>query len=181
MPSERLPGRLQAAFADLIVWTAIWLSLAWLTDTLVRAVRHLPPPPGPDPRDGLVVFSFGLAALFANFYLAVSAANGWSVGKSMYGLRLVAWPDGGRPGLARGLVRSSLQGGPYMGLVTVWTGAHDTFAGTRIVTNQQWNRDYTLSEPDRENDTSRVPAWKVAFAIVLHVFFAFVYVIVAAI
>ena len=99
----------------------------------------------------------------------------------MCGLRLVAWPGGGKPGLARGLVRSSLQAGPYMGALMVFTGAHDTFAGTRILTDEQWNRDYTLREPDPGTSRSPVSAWKVALAIVLHVFVAFVYMIVAAI
>jgi hypothetical protein len=107
MLTKRLPGHLPAAFVDLIVWTVFWFSFAWLTDRLVRAVGHLPQPPGPDPRDGWTVISAGLGALFANLYLAVSAANGWSLGKPMNGLRLMAWPDGGKPGLARGLVRSS--------------------------------------------------------------------------
>ena len=85
MPSGRLPGRLPAAFVDLIVWTVIWFSLAWLIDTLVRAARHMSQPTGPEGRDGLLLVSVGLGALGANLYLAVSPRTGGPSGKPCVG------------------------------------------------------------------------------------------------
>lgn len=92
-------------------------------------------------------------------------------------LRLVVGDSAAKPGLARGLVRSSLQAGPYMGALMVLSGAHDQFAGTRIVADKDVV-DQAVREPAHPNRSHHVATWKVALAIVLHLFFALVYMIV---
>ena len=145
-------------------------------------------PTGPWPRDtrGDEVYDllFGFAALCANVYLAISAAKGRSVGKALVGLRLVVTDRPGKPGLARGLVRSSLQAGPWMEALMVWTGARDAIAGTRIVADEQGAIEHDVRESEIPNGRSQVATWKVAvavaLAIALHLFSAFLYMLVAA-
>jgi hypothetical protein len=59
-------------------------------------------------------------------------------------------------------------------------GAHDTNAGTRIVTDEQWRREHPGKESDRGNGASRVPGWYVVLAIFRHLFVTLVYMFVAA-
>ena len=122
---------------------------------------------------------FGIAALCANLYLAVTAANGRSLGKAFQGLRLVVGESEAKPGLRRGLVRSSLEAVPYMGWLMLLTGAHDAFAGTRIVLAKPTGTEVTVGA-DGPIDDSPVAAWKVGVAICLHLFLTFVYMILGA-
>lgn len=62
----------------------------------------------------------------------------------------------------------------------VLTGAHDAFAGTRIVLAKPRGTGATVGA-DGSTDDSPVAAWKVGLAIGLHLFFALVYMIVGAI
>ena len=180
-------GRFKSAFADLIVWWLILFFVFWMSGELAAALGVVNPP-GPRPRDtrGDEVYDllFGFAALCANGYLAISAAIGRSIGKDHFGLRLVVADCPGKPGLTRGLVRSSLQAGPYMGALMVVTGLHDAIAGTRIVADEQGAIEHTVRESEIPNGRSQVATWKralvVALAIALHLFSALLYIIVAA-
>jgi len=167
----------------------------WLTSELAYAYFGKPVLPGVDPQDEITVLSGGFAALCANLYLAISNGMGRSVGKALTGLRLVtfAGPYPFKPGFARGLVRSALQAGPWMGAVMVAWGAHDRFAGTTIVQItdsaawERWWRDRSISSApcDAPNaslsNPRRIAIWKIAIAVVLHLFFVLVYMIVGAI
>ena len=57
----------------------------------------------------------------------------------------------------------------------VLTGTHDTFAGTRIIAHEP--AVITQATPR----SARVPAWKVALALVLHLLAAFAYMVIGAI
>ena len=178
--SKHLPGRFKSAWVDLAVWTLILVVVVGASETLARSAFGIPKPAGSHPRDELSLVAYGFAALCANLYLAVSAAKGRSVGKALLGLRLVVADDDAKPGLARGLVRSSLQALPYMGALMVLTGAHDSFAGTRIVHAEQHRVEHFGQECETPHEGSRVSQWKVALAIVVHLFAALVYMIVGA-
>lgn len=165
----------------------------WVTVKLAHAVSGKPIRIGPEPGE-ITLYSFGFAALCANLYLAISNGAGRSVGKALTGLRLVVfpgpWPS--RPGFARGLVRSALQAGPWMGALMVATGAHDAFAGTtiaRVADNTAWEGWRRVrSAPSSKWDAaypslrspSRMAAWKIALAVLLHLFFAMVNTVCAA-
>ncbi len=181
MSSEGPPGRFKSAWADLVVWTTILWFGTWAFDKIARAGLGVPLSTGPDPRDGLGLLSFGFAALCANVYLAISAAIGQSVGKALFGLRLIVADRPAKPGLARGLVRSSLQAGPWMGALMVVTGIHDTFAGTRIVADESAWHDQTVQESELLNEGPHVATWRVVLAVALHLFFPFVYMVIGAI
>jgi len=150
----------------------------WTTDTVVRFGLGWPSPAPVDSRDTLTIISVGCGALFANLCLAAYAANGRSPGKALLGLRLVAVDAIGRPGWGRGLVRSSLQAGPYMGALTILTGIHDAFAGTRIIAEEE--RRYVERLVQELDDDGFVASWKVGLAVLLHGFFAFVFMMIAA-
>jgi hypothetical protein len=144
----------------------------------VRVALGWPSPAPVDHRDTVTMVSVGCGALIANLALAAFAARGRSPGKALLGLTLVARQDGERPGWWRGLVRSSLQAGPYAGALTVLTGVHDRFAGTQIVDadGARWlGRVREIEDPDVE-----VAGWKVGLAVLLHGFFAFVFMLIAA-
>lgn len=175
--SSKVPGRLGAAFIDLVAWTTIWLLVGWATDEIVHL--SVPRSPGPPP-DVVDVVAFGFGALCANLYLAMSAAQGRSLGKAMVGVRLIEATDGGRPGWARGIIRSSMQAGPFMGALMIVTGAHDRLAGTRIVLDQ-----YQPAAParrtDHRNHVAGVATWKIMLAVIFHLFCAPVYTILLAV
>ena len=167
-----------SALTDLVVWTTL-LWVVWQgTMDLAYARFGRPIHTGPDPRDEVTVLSLGFAALCANLYLGITNGVGWSLGKALNGLRLVTFvgEHPARPGVARGLVRSALQAGPWMGGLMVLTGFHDAFAGTRIVEAPQWDAPYPNSP-----SLPRIAAWKIVAAVFLHLFFAMVYVVIGAI
>ena len=129
-------GRYKSAFADLIVWLLIYHLVARMTGTLTDAIGFVYHP-GPFQFNSIqgkvFLVMVGFCVLCANGYLAISAVNGRSIGKALFGLRVVVADRPGKPGLARGLVRSAFQRGPYMGALMVVTGFHDAIAGTRVV------------------------------------------------
>jgi uncharacterized RDD family membrane protein YckC len=170
-------NRYVSALIDLAVWTIV-LWLVWQgTMELAYARLGRPIHTGRDARDEITVLSFGFSALCANLYLAISNGAGRSVGKALTGLRLVAFAGQypARPGFARGLVRSALQAGPYMGVIMVATGFHDAFVGTTIVQASKWDTPHP-----NPPILLRIPAWKIASAVFLHLFFAMVYVVIGA-
>ena len=141
-------------------------------------------------------FSLGLSALAANLHLAFANSDGRSAGKSRAGLRLVI--DDGRferaPELARVLVRSALQAGPYMGALMLLTGLHDRAAGTTIVHAPRPQRIVSLDLSGAEAETGEgVPpapapaagppfaSWKAAVAMAAHLAIATLYMFLAAV
>ena len=177
-----MSGRFKSAFEDLIVWWLILFLIFWMTGELAAALGVVNPP-GPRPRDtrGDEVYDllFGFAALCANGYLAISAVNGRSIGKALFGLRLVVADRPGKPGLARGLVRSSLQACPYMAALMVVTGFHDAIAGTRVVADEQDAIEHAVRESEIPNGRSQAATWEralvVILAIALHLFSVFLW------
>jgi uncharacterized RDD family membrane protein YckC len=177
-PSQRPSNKSRnvSALVDLVVWTAVLALVAWITTELAYAFLGRPVhTEGRDNRDEISVASFGFAALCANLYLALSNGAGRSVGKAFCGLRLVVFvgPYPARPGFARGLVRSALQSGPWMGAIMWLTDFHDAFAGTTIVEASKVG--LPASNPPQ------IAGWKIAAAVLIHLFFAMVYVVVGAI
>jgi len=173
-----LGRRLLSAVVDFVVWTTIWLPGIWLISDIGHLALGVPSEW--ESADTITLVSVGLGTLLANAYLAVSNGLGQSVGKAVTGLRLIVSDDGSAvPGLARGVVRSSLQAGPYMGALMVVTGLHDRFARTRIVTGAR----VPDPEPERAGTaTARVPGpptSTIVVAVGLHLFFAFVFMVVA--
>jgi hypothetical protein len=147
--------------------------------------RPIPTGPIPNPGDfARLCLSFGVGGLCANLYLAISNGLGRSIGKTFLGLRLVVSAEHSRtPGFARGLVRSSLQAGPWMGALMLLTGAHDAFAGTTIVAavDKSSEKEFVGTESrSLATDVSKVAAWKIALAVFLHVFFVYVFVFACA-
>ncbi len=179
MLAPRPPGRFIAAFIDFFVWAVTMGVATWTTDTVVRFALGWPSPAPLEYRDTLTILSVGCGAFCANLCLAGYAARGRSPGKALLGLRLVAAGDPDRPGWGRGLVRSSLQAGPYMGALTVLTGLHDVFAGTRIVAVDE-RRAVDRVTHDQDDEGSGIALWKVGLAVLVHAFFAFVWMIIAA-
>ncbi len=170
-------GRFIAALIDFPVWAITMGAAAWTTDTVVRFELGWPSPAPIEHRDTVTILSIGIGALIANLCLAACAAGGRSPGKALFGLKVVTADTFERPGWARGLVRSSLQAGPFLGALTVLTGLHDRFAGTRIVKRDE-RRPTNLVGLD--DDDLGVPTWRVGAAVLLHAFFAFVFMLVAA-
>ncbi len=170
-------GRFVAALIDFAAWAVTMGVVAWTTDTVVRFGLGWPSPAPIEHRDTVTILSIGSGALVANLCLAAYAAHGRSPGKALLGLKLVESDTFEPPGWARGFVRSSLQAGPYLGALTVLTGLHDRFAGTRIVSADERRPPDPL---DLDDDDLGAPAWKVGAAVVLHAFFAFVFMIIAA-
>lgn len=181
-PSRR--RRLTSAFIDLLVWTTIWLLLTVLLSALVRRMLGIAIPAGPDTRDTATVFCSGVGALFANLYLAISNGAGRSIGKAVTGLRLGVLSNHRMmsPGFARGLLRSALQAGPWMGALMVLTGWHDAIAGTTIVrVTGIYDGHGPRPEATRRLHLPPIAAWKIVMAVLLHAFFAFVFVLMSAI
>lgn len=170
-------GRYVAALVDFVVWVVTMGAAAWTTDTAVRFGLGWSSPAPLEHRDAVTILAVGFGAFVANLCLAAYAARGRSPGKALLGLKLVAADSFEKPGWARGLVRSSFQAGPYLGGFTVFTGVHDAFAGTRIVTRDERRRVDSLGLDDEDLG---VPAWKVGLAVLLHGFFAFVFMMIAA-
>jgi len=141
---------------------------------------------GSDPRDEISVLAGGLAAVLANMYLAIANGAGRSLGKALNGLRLVVAVGShvATPGFARGLVRSSLQAGPWMGIVMYYTGAHDRFAGTTIlqeVDDSPLRQDSGVGAfADNMPNAPPMATWKIALAVVIHLFCGIVYMFVGA-
>ncbi len=179
MLSPRPPGRFIAAFVDCFVWAFTMVTAVWTTDTVARLLLSWSSPATVDhARDTVSILSVGFGAFLSNLCLAAFAANGRSPGKPLLGLRLVG-ADDDRPGWGRGLVRSSLQAGPYMGAFTVMTGLHDVFAGTRIVDPDE-RRPVNRLLDEVDDASAGVAPWKVGLALILHLFFAFVWMMIAA-
>ena len=126
--------RFDSATIDLVVWTVIWIGGTFLFSEIAYAAFGRPAPTH-DPRNEILLYSLGIAALCANLYLGIANGTGRSVGKFLCGLRLVVFVGQypAKPGLARGLVRSALQAGPWMGIAMYNSGAHDKFAGTTVI------------------------------------------------
>jgi uncharacterized RDD family membrane protein YckC len=165
-PSKK--SRYVSALIDLVVWYAI-VFLVWrIIKELAYARLGKPISPGRNPFDDVTVFSLGFSVLCANMYLAISNGAGHSVGKALTGLRLVVFvgPYPARPGFARGLVRSALQSNLGLAGFMVATDLHDAFAGTTIVQESKSDAAY-LNSPH----APRLAAWKIAAAVVLHLFF----------
>lgn len=173
--------RMTSAFVDLLVWTAIWLLLAVSLSALVHRMFGIAIPTGSDTRDTASVICSGIGALSANLYLAISNGAGRSIGKAVTGLRLAVRSDHHMltPGFARGLLRSSLQAGPWMGALMVLTGWHDAVAGTTIARFTEI--DIQHSSRSEAARCPRIAAWKIMLATLLHGFFGFVYVVISAI
>ena len=131
MASHRVDGRTLSALVDGITWSAIFLLVSYMSTRL-----WLWPLPEMD-HGTKAFFSLIPATIAANAYLIFPAAWGTSLGKRLCGLKLVAVDRGGKPGLVRGLLRGSLQAPISMGLVMLFTGWHDEFAGTRIILRSQ--------------------------------------------
>jgi uncharacterized RDD family membrane protein YckC len=145
---------------------------------VVRFGLGWPSPAPVDHSDTVTFLSVGFGALVASLSLAAYAAGGRSPGKALFGLKVVTADTFEKPGWARGLVRSSLQAGPGWGALTVLTGLHDRFAGTGIVRADDRRPVNDLQELD--DDDLGVAPWKVGAAVLLHAFFAFVFMIIAA-
>lgn len=164
---------------------------------LVHFVLDIPIPTTPtgyERMDVTAVCSSGIGALFANLYLAITNGAGMSAGKALTGLRLIVlvghYPA--RPGFMRGLVRSALQAGQYMGAVMLWTGWHDTIAGTKIIQlidEAAWKRWWVCSKSLLSSDARftnvlhapRIATSKIAMSVFLHLFFAMIYAVLSAI
>jgi len=175
---SRVPiGRYLAALVDFPIWALTMGAAAWTTDTVVRVGLGWPSPAPIEHRDTVTILSIAFGALVANLCLAAYAARGRSPGKALFGLHVVAADTFEKPGWARGLVRSSLQAGPYMGGLTVLTGLHDRFAGTRIVSRDERR---PVDPLGLDVEDLGVPTWKVGAAGLLHAFFAFVFMVIAA-
>jgi hypothetical protein len=170
-------GRYLAALVDFVVWAVTMGAAAWTTDTAVRVGLGWSSPAPLEHRDAVTILSIGFGAFVANLCVAAYAARSRSPGKALFGLKLVAADSFEKPGWARGLVRSSFQAGPYLGGITVLTGVHDAFAGTRIVSRDERRPVDPLGLDDEDLG---VPAWKVGLAVLLHGFFAFVFMMIAA-
>lgn len=192
---ERPSGRRRvlSALVDLVVWVAVVYLVWFVTSELAASASfgRLIGFGGSYPPDEEVLYYGGFSFLCANLYLGISNGAGRSVGKALTGLRLVVFvgPYPARPGFARGLVRSALQN-PVIGAVMVATGAHNAFSGTTIarvadhtasegwwggrsLSSSKWDPAYaSLPSPPR------IAAWKIAVAVLLHLFFATVFVLI---
>jgi hypothetical protein len=179
--------RFFSALIDLVIWATVLL----VTVVTINALAHIAllgiPTPTEIRRYDYYVFWFsnGIGALCGNLYLAIANGAGRSVGKALTGLRLVIfvgqYPV--RPGFARGLVRSGLQTGPYMGALMLLTGWHDTIAGTKIVQVadatawDRWEAGSTSSLNSKAVFPNvprplRIAPWKITMAVLSHLFFA---------
>lgn len=176
IPPSKLRIRYASAFIDLAVWTLITFAGLVLVDKIVRDSMGNPVPTGPDPRDSITTISYGIAVICANQYLTISAATGRSLGKILFGLKVVVADTTAEPGLVRGLIRSSLQAPPYMGALMVWTGLHDSFAGTQIVKvhSNEIKKNIAATVDLKKR---KVAIWKIVLATILHLFSGFVYMI----
>ena len=176
--------RILSALIDLVVWMMVLIGTMGVLLGLARIALGIRPP------FEVELCLYGIGALCANLYLAISNGTGRSVGKALTGLRLVVfvgqYPV--RPGFARGLVRSSLQAGPCMGALMFCAGLHDTIAGTKIVQvvdATAWDRWEARSISSLNSDAvfpnvacpPRIAIWKIAMAVLFHLFSAMVYMV----
>lgn len=178
--------RFASAAVDLVLWTGIWILGMLLFTEIGYAVFGKPIQTGNDPRNEITVLAGGISAVCANLYLAIANGAGRSLGKALNGLRLVVivGPHVARPGFARGLVRSALQAGPWMGIVMYCTGVHDRFAGTTIiqeVDDSPLRQDSGVDAfADDMPNAPPIAIWKIALAVVIHLFCGIVYMFVGA-
>ncbi len=182
-------NRLCSAIIDGLVWFMVYGVVFCLLDYLAHNVFGIPAPtPNRLAKEDIVrVLSGGPATLCANLYLAIANRKGKSIGKALTRLRLVVFVGQypARPGFARGLVRSAVQSFPFCGCwgVLIFTGVHDGIAGTKViqpVNPAAWDRWWACSASSLNPDAvfpdvprpPRIAIWKIALAILFHLFSA---------
>lgn len=114
----------------------------------------------------MLLLSFVIPFLIALIYWSVCNTLGTSIGKRVAGIR-IAGPRGGRPGVARGLLRTMtalVLSGPVLGLGYLWAFWqprrrmwHDMIAGTYVVRVLPHDRGQERAQQSTAVETPRPP------------------------